>query len=110
MLLQLRFDAAFRTNLGFVNVQNAVATVTATLYNGANEKVGEKTFQMPEYAAVAPTPLTSSFLFGTAAAGLTNGYVTYSTNQGGRVIGYASVVDNSTTDAFFVPPQSTDVP
>jgi hypothetical protein len=91
VLLQLRSDAAFRTNVGFVNVQNNTATVTVTLFDGNNVQLAEKTFEMPSYAVIGPTPLTSDF---------------YSTDINGRVIGYASVIDNATSDPSFIPPQS----
>ena len=103
-LLQLRANSAFRTNIGALNLQNADAEVTWTLYDKNNTPVSSKTISMPAYGVIAPTPITSTFFFSDAAnADLTDAWVSFSSSS--PIDAYASVVDNQTTDPTFIPAQ-----
>jgi hypothetical protein len=105
VLLQLRADSAFRTNVGAVNLQNTEAHVTWTLYDRNNHAISSKTISMPAYAVIAPTSITSGFFFDAGNADLTNAWVGFSSDS--PIDAYASIVDNATTDPTFLPALDT---
>ncbi len=103
--LQLRATSLFRTNIGAVNLQNRTTTVTWTIYDRNNNAVGSSTTEMPAYAVIGPTSITSGF-FGTAGnADLTDAWVGFSANA--PVDAYASIIDNLPSDPTFLPAQNT---
>jgi hypothetical protein len=99
VLLQLRSDASFRTNIGIANLQNAPATVTWTLYDGQNHKVSEKTIRVENYGIIGPTNIASGFFFDTTGADLTDARVSFHSDV--PIAVYASVIDNATTDPTY---------
>jgi hypothetical protein len=103
LLLQLRADGSFRSNIGAVNPQKAVANVTWSLYDKNNVLVGKKTITMPPYSVIGPTSLTSGFFFDAGTADLTEAWVSFSSDS--PIAVYASVVDNSTTDPTYLAAQ-----
>jgi hypothetical protein len=99
VLIQLRADASFRTNIGAVNLQNADAQVTWTLYDRNNNKISEKSMTIPPYGIIGPTSITSGFFFDSGNADLSDAHVTFHTDLALGV--YASVIDNNTTDPTY---------
>jgi hypothetical protein len=104
ILIQLRSDAAFRTNIGAVNLQNTQAHVTWTLYDRNNNKVSTKSMVIEAYGVIGPTSITSGFFFDSGTADLTDARVTFQSDTGLGV--YASVIDNATTDPTYFPAMS----
>jgi hypothetical protein len=99
-LLQLRSTGSpFRTNVGLVNPNNAVANVTWTVYAKNNSIAGTKTVAYGPNEVLGPTNMAS--YFSTGSADISDAWVSYSSDQ--PVFAYASVVDNGTTDQTFVP-------
>lgn len=105
VLLQLRADASFRTNIGVVNLQNATANVTWTLYDKNNHAVSSKTVALEAYAVIPPTNITSGFFFDAGNADLSDAWVGFTSDS--PVDAYASIVDNLTTDPTFLPALNT---
>jgi hypothetical protein len=99
VLIQLRADVTFRTNIGAVNLQNAVAHVTWTLYDKNGSKVSEKAMTIPPYGIVGPTSITAGLFFDSGNADLSDARVTFHSDVGLGV--YASVIDNITTDPTY---------
>lgn len=99
VLIQLRADASFRTNIGAVNLQNAQAHVTWTLYDKNNTMVSQKSMTIEPYGVISPTSITSGFYFDAGSADLSDAHVLFHTDLALGV--YASVVDNGTTDATY---------
>jgi hypothetical protein len=99
VLLQLRSDASFRTNIGVANLQNAAATVTWTLYDGQNHKVSEKTIRIENYGIIGPTNISAGFFFDATGADLTDARVSFHSDV--PIAVYASVIDNATTDPTY---------
>lgn len=99
VLIQLRADSAFRTNIGVTNIQNAVANVTWTLYDKNNNLVSTGTTTVQPYGVISPTSITSGFFFNSGTADLSDAYVTFTSDSSVAV--YASVIDNATTDPTY---------
>lgn len=97
VLLQLRADGAFRTNIGAMNTANTVVHVTWKLYGKNNAEVAEATTTVEPYAVIPPTSLTS--LFSVGNADLSDVYVTFTSDD--PLVVYASVIDNVTTDPTY---------
>ncbi len=110
LLLQLKQSSSFRTNVGGMNVVNSVATVTWKLYDRKNTLVGTKVETMPPYAVLNPQRI--DLYFGVpAGTDLSDAWISF-TATNGQLAMYASVVDNLTTDQYYVPavPETQDAP
>jgi hypothetical protein len=104
ILIQLRADTAFRTNIGAVNLQNAEAHVTWTLFDKNGNKVSDGTMTIEPYGVIGPTSITSGLFFDAGNADLSDARVIFQSDVGLGV--YASVVDNLTTDPTYFPAMS----
>ena len=104
VLIQLRADASFRTNIGAVNMQNAPAHVTWTLFDKNGNKVSDGTMTIQPYGIIGPTSITSGLFFDAGSADLSDARVIFQSDVGLGV--YASVVDNLTTDPTYFPAMS----
>jgi len=103
VITQLAVSSAYRTNLGLVNPNNAVAHVTFTLYDKNNSIITTgNPITVPPYGATSPLGLTSGFFFNAGNADLSDAWVSYNSDL--PLIGWGSVIDNGTTDQIFVPP------
>ncbi|HEU4520772.1 MAG TPA: hypothetical protein VFT12_02145 [Thermoanaerobaculia bacterium] len=93
----------FRTNIGFVNPVNNDNEIRVRLYDRNNAVVGSGTFTMPAYGVTTPILMNSTFFWDQldATADLSDAWVSFVATH--PVFGYASVVDNGTTDQTFVP-------
>lgn len=99
-ILQLKSNAAFRTNVGMQNTEGATATVALTLYGKDNAVVKETSLTLPPHAVVAPTEI-SALMGGGITADLSDCWLSFDSNR--ALAAYGSVVDNGTTDPTFVP-------
>ncbi len=104
ILIQLRSDASFRTNIGAVNLQNAEAHVTWSLYDKNGNHVSDGTMTIEPYGVIGPTSITSGLFFDAGNADLSDARVIFQSDVGLGV--YASVVDNITTDPTYFPAMS----
>ena len=97
-IAELASGADFRTNLGLTEVAGDSATVTVTRVDGAagGSLGAPSTFIVPPFSNLqVPTVL---------GPGVSSGYALVEVSAGaGRVTAYASLVDNRTGDAVFVP-------
>lgn len=86
----------FRTNLGFVNPHEMSTTVTIRMYDRSSAAVGAPMVEtVPPFGVLFPLNIDS------ARADFTDGWIAFEASQ--PVFGFASVVDNGTTDAIFIP-------
>ena len=99
VLLQLHENAAYRTNVGFLNLSPAAVTVILEMYDGSGEYLGG---QQVELAPEEQRQLNRVFTLVTAQP-ISNGRVEVAVS-GGPVLAYASVVDNGTSDPSYIEP------
>lgn len=94
--IRIENDAAFRTNVGATEVDGAPATVRFALFDAAGNLIAQTDRDLAPHQQMQMS--LSSF-----APSIVDGRVHFEVVGGsGRVIGYASVVDNSSNDASFV--------
>src|SRR5581483_918441 len=99
-LLQVKSNAAFRTNIGAANPNNVEANVTWRLYDRNNALVGSATnTKMPPYAVIAPQNIVA--FLGAGSADLSDGWVSFTSDQ--PLFAYISVIDSATTDPTYIP-------
>ncbi|MBI2213759.1 MAG: hypothetical protein HYU52_08940 [Acidobacteria bacterium] len=99
-ILQLKSNAAFRTNAGFQNTSDEIATVALTLYGKDNQVVKESTLTIQPRGVVAPTEVVG-LMGGGITADLSDCWLSFDSNR--ALAAYGSVVDNGTTDPTFIP-------
>ncbi|HEY5610918.1 MAG TPA: hypothetical protein VIL97_06915, partial [Thermoanaerobaculia bacterium] len=92
----------FRTNIGFVNPNNAVANVTLRLYDKSNTGITRSQPLVLQPNAVL-TPSNVVGYFDNPTNDLADAWVSYESDQ--PIFAYGSVVDNGTTDPTFIPAQ-----
>jgi hypothetical protein len=86
-------DAAFRTNVGISEVAGAPVTVRVTVFDAAGNALSSRDFDVPARGLVQ------------AGLGVpvVDGRVHFEVIAGsGKIVGYASIVDNASQDAYFV--------
>ena len=97
-LQQIAQSNLFRTNLGLVEAANKAASVVVSVFNGG----GTKLLDIPVSLKAGEQKQLNSFLAANGIS-LTNGHIEVAvTNGDGRVTAYASVVDDQSSDPFFV--------
>lgn len=99
-LPQLRKSAGFRTNVGFLNLGTAPATVVTRVIAAGGEEVGRRT------TTIQPQRwFQENDIFAVSGAGARDlAYATVDIQPpGGRVWAYASLVDNATGDPTTIP-------
>lgn len=92
------FDSGFRANLGIMNPQRQPATVIPRLYAADGTLVKEGPPVVVQAMSVEQIALPQMFL---TSAVVTEGYATFESDL--PVFTYASIVDNQSSDQFFVP-------
>jgi hypothetical protein len=97
LLVQLRNDSAFRTNVGVVNLTGAPIQVEARFLASDGSSLGSRSWTIPAYGFHQENGAVPG-----------NGEVAVSAvlrclTQGGRFLAYGSVVDNVSGDPVFVP-------
>ncbi len=104
VILQLKQNAKFRTNIGAVNPNDVPAKVTWRLFDKNSALIASSTspVEMPPYAVIGPTGITSPFFYGVPeTADLSDAWVSFISDQ--PIFAYGSVVDNGSSDQTFVP-------
>jgi hypothetical protein len=100
--MQLSSTESYRTNVGFVNTTGESVSIEVDLFTAAAEWLGpvEETLRPYEMRQV-------SNIFAQVTGGdVDAGYAVVRTRtDGGRFFAYASVVDNLSGDAIFIPAQ-----
>jgi uncharacterized repeat protein (TIGR01451 family) len=97
-LQQIAQSDLFRTNLGLVEAANKSASVIVSVFNGA----GSKLLDLPMSLKAGEQKQLNSFLLQNGIT-LSNGHVEVQVTSGdGKVTAYASVIDSSSSDPFFV--------
>ena len=101
-LLQLQENDSFRSNVGAVNVTALTVQLEVDLYRGSGNLVGVRTETLLPFEMVQVDRI-----FSTVGAGaVDSGYATVKVQTaGGKVLAYASVVDNDSGDPIFIPAQ-----
>jgi heme/copper-type cytochrome/quinol oxidase subunit 2 len=100
VVIQLKSNGAFRTNIGAVNIANATATVTWNLYDKTNAKIATVTKNMAAYEVTSPSNVVGFFPNIPSGADMNDAWVSFtSTNP---IFAYGSVIDNVSTDPTFI--------
>lgn len=102
-ILQLKNDSDFRSNIGISNFGNGDAKVLIKIYNPMSLEniLGEKEFVVPKKSVLQINNIFNSL----GIYGSYNTYAEVKVSSSGQVYAYASVVDNRTGDAIFIPAQ-----
>ncbi len=99
VVLHVSNNASFRANAGIMNPNREAINVRATLVRADGTLVAEsELFTVP---AMSMTLQPLAQLFGSAAAGVDDGYLVINTSL--HAFAFASVVDNQSGDAIFIP-------
>lgn len=85
----------FRSNLGFVNPSATPANIILRLYDRNSVKVNEQTISVAARSSLGP-----SNYFGSVSGDFTDAWASFTSDT--PVIGYASILDNGTTDPTFL--------
>jgi hypothetical protein len=102
VLIQLKSNGSFRTNIGAVNPNATAANVTWRLYDKNNALIATGTpVVMPPFDVIGPTNMAGTFFFNPGGADLSDAWVNFTSDK--PIFAYASVVDNATTDPTFIP-------
>jgi|GEM_PF-1147931 len=97
-LINMISGTAFRTNVGFMEVTGAAATVEVKLFDDLNAPLGTKTYPVPPMGFHQVADIFSDLgVIGEHPAGRAEVRV----SGEGSVLAYASVIDNTTGDAIF---------
>ena len=109
VLLQLKSSAgnctqsgvsSFRTNVGVLNPNSVATNVTFRIYDKNNALIVGTPITIAPMGVLAPTNILSGLFFNPGTFDLTDGWVSYSSDQ--PIFAYASVIDNCTSDPTFV--------
>jgi hypothetical protein len=99
-LPQLRQDSRFRTNLGLVNAGTADARVRVRLYDADGSHLSDLVVNL---AARSRTQLNQPFAIVVGGDNLEAGHASLEVEAGDGLLGYASVIDNTTNDPTTIP-------
>ena len=92
----------FRTDIGVVNPNAAQAKVTFKLYNDSNSLLATGSeLTIPPLGVIGPTNIMNGFFFTSGASSLSDGWVSYSSDQ--PLLAFASLVDTCSSDPTFIP-------
>jgi hypothetical protein len=106
-LMQLSSSAAYRTNVGVVNTTGASVTLGFDLFTAAADALGSVPLTLRPYE-MRQVPAVFTLVTNEAVE---DGYAMVRTStEGGRFFAYASVVDNLSGDAIFIPAQLDEPP
>jgi len=101
-LVQLIQTEDFRSNIGFVNATGGSVELYVTLYSEEGIELGSIPYTLFPYEHFQEDAIYTLV----TADPVPNGYAVITTEtQGARIFAYASVVDNRTGDAVYIPHQ-----
>ena len=103
VVLGLREDADFRSNVGFVNSYSSPRELAVTVHSASGEVLGEVPIRLSEYGFLQ----IDRILREVDSEGIDSGYLTYAASPR-KISAYASVIDNKTGDAVFIPSEIMD--
>jgi len=103
VLMQLREDASFRSNIGILNPWLRPAVIRVELFNGDGSEVVAFDQTVPPRQTVQ---LNRPFLERGGCSDEASGYAVLTVLFGREVMAYASVVDNATNDPTTIPMKS----
>ncbi len=103
VVLGLRQDEDFRSNVGFVSLYNDPYEFTATVHDVSGDAVGELPVLLPEFGYLQVDQVLKTV----GGNSVKDGYLTLTAPRW-LVSAYASVIDNHTGDAVFIPSQTAD--
>jgi hypothetical protein len=98
VILQLKSNAKFRTNVGAANTTTSTAHVTWRLFDKNNTAVATKTEDLQPYGVLGPSNITA--YFGNDTADLSDAWISFTSDQ--PILAYGSVVDNGSTDQTYI--------
>jgi len=102
VLLHLARTARFRSNVGGVNLSNAWVTLDIAAYDSNNALLGTKSYSLQPFEHFQ----VNGFLDQFTTQAVQDAYaVAVSSTTQARYLVYASIVDNTTGDPIFIPPQ-----
>lgn len=101
VLLNLRKDSNFRTNIGFASLTSYPINITVELYDQNGNLINKSNYNLKTYGYTQIDDI-----LGKAGQNNINGAYAkvYTTTENAKFIPYASVVDNRTNDPCFVSP------
>ncbi len=102
-LLQLQENADFRSNIGLLNTTELTVQVEVDLYLGSGNLVGVRTETLLPFEMVQVDRIFATVGAGTVDSGFATVKVL---TADGKVMAYASVVDNRSGDPIFIPAQT----
>lgn len=97
-------NAEFRTNAGFLNTGQADASVTVSVWSSEGQQLGTKTYLVPAGTAIFVSQIVADI----GVPSLSDGYIKLMPSTGGALYGWASSVDNVSTDQTFFRPFGLD--
>jgi len=101
-ILQVAKSEHFRANVGFVEVDGSAATVRVAMYSDSGAQLGSRSMELGSFEFFQINDVFSWLGVGPqASVRVTVGIVSGS----GRVLAYASVIDNDSSDQVYVPGQ-----
>jgi len=100
LLIGLSHGADYRTNIGLASACGAPISVNVTLYTADGAQLGQRTVELAPYSYVQVTDIFADF----STTDVEHGFaVVESSSPGAWYFAYASVIDNRTGDAAYIP-------
>jgi hypothetical protein len=99
-LVQLASNNLYRTNIGMVNLSDRWITVDVTIYSGIGLVIGSVSYNLKPYEHRQDNDIIGDI---TSAAVVDAFAVVNSDTSGASYFAYASVVDNRSGDAIYIP-------
>ncbi len=100
LLIGLSHGADYRTNIGFASACGAPISVNVTLYAADGAQLGQATVELAPYSYEQVTDIFADF----STTDVEHGFaVVESSSPGAWYFAYASVIDNRTGDATYIP-------
>lgn len=101
VVVQMKVNGSFRTNVGVLNPNPTTANVTWRIYDKNNNLVGTPFNQtMPPLAVIGPSNMAAFGLPNGSTADLSDTWVTFSSDQ--PLLAYGSVIDNLNSAGTYV--------
>jgi len=100
VILQLKRETKFRTNIGGANTTSSVAHVTWRLYDKSNAIIATKTEDLQPYGVLGPSEVAGYFGVTPSTDQLADAWVSFVSDQ--SILAYGSVVDNTSGDQTYI--------